>query len=70
MTVPVAPELRGLFNVTLWAPVKVKPTVTAAVVAFERVILTPELMAVITDPAAIPVPVMGIPGKKPVVLPV
>ena len=70
MTVPVAPELRFLFNVTLWAPVRVRPTVTASVVSFERVILVPALIAVITDPAAIPVPLMGIPRKKPVVLPV
>ena len=70
MTVPVAPELRFLFNVTLWAPVKVRPTVTAAVVAFERVMLVPGLMAVMTEPVAIPVPLMGIPRKKPVVLPV
>ena len=70
MTVPVAPELRFLLRVTLCAPVRVRPTVTAAVVALERVMLVPELMAVMTEPVAIPVPLIGMPRKKPVVLPV
>ena len=62
--------MRALLSVTLGVPVSVALARTGARVGLLRVMLTPSVIAVMTVPTSMPVPVMGMPTKNAAELPV
>ena len=62
--------MSALLSVTLRAPVSVVAAKTGVRVGLLRVMLTPSVIAVMTVPTSMPVPVIGMPTKKAAELPV
>ena len=67
---PAGTPTRALLTVTLAEPVTVAVVRTGVVVSLLRVMPTPGVMAAITEPAVMPVPLTGIPTKNSAVEPV
>ena len=66
----VGTAVRALLRVTLGVPVRVVAAKTGVRVGLLSVMLTPLVIAEMTVPASMPVPVTGMPTKKAAVLPV
>ena len=62
--------MSALLSVTLGVPVRVVAAKTGVRVGLLRVMLTPSVIAVMTVPTSMPVPVIGMPTKKAAELPV
>ena len=62
--------MRAALSVTLGVPVSVLAAKTGVRVGLLRVMLTPSVIAVMTVPTSMPVPVIGMPTKNAAELPV